>query len=104
MHRPLGRWAAVKEAQLWRRIFCFREHLELAVVREPSSGEALGLKQVAYQRKGGAECSDYQGQQQLRSPPRYAEHTVDILCGELGMEEAEVAALLASGSVVQGEY
>jgi crotonobetainyl-CoA:carnitine CoA-transferase CaiB-like acyl-CoA transferase len=77
---------------------------EALVVREPSSGEALGLKQVAYQRKGGAECSDYQGQQQLRSPPRYAEHTVDILCGELGMEEAEVAALLASGSVVQGEY
>jgi crotonobetainyl-CoA:carnitine CoA-transferase CaiB-like acyl-CoA transferase len=77
---------------------------EALVVREPSSGEALGLKQVAYQRKNGPESAGYQGQQRLRSPPRYAEHTVDILSGLLGMEDAEIAALLASGSVVQVDY
>ena len=77
---------------------------EALVVREPASGEALGLKQVAYQRKDGPESADCTGQQQLLPPPRYAEHTVEILSEELGMEGAEVAALLASGSVVQGEY
>ena len=77
---------------------------EALVVREPSSGEALGLKQVAYQRKNGPESAGYQGQQPLRSPPRYAEHTVDILSGLLGMEDAEIATLLASGSVVQVDY
>ena len=78
---------------------------EALVVREPSSREALGLKQVAYQRKNGPESTEYQaGQQPLLSPPRYAEHTVDILSQLLGMEDAEIASLLASGSVVQGDY
>ena len=62
------------------------------------------IRPSRYQRKNGPESAGSQGQQQLRPPPRYAEHTVEILSSVLGMEDAEVAALLASGSVVQVEY
>ena len=77
---------------------------EALVVREPLTREALGVKQVAYQRKDGPESAQFEGQQQLRSPPRYAEHTVEILSSVLDMEDAEIESVLASGSVVQGEY
>jgi crotonobetainyl-CoA:carnitine CoA-transferase CaiB-like acyl-CoA transferase len=57
-----------------------------------------------YQRKNGAESAGLIAGSQLRPPPRYAEHTVEILSSVLGMEDDELAALLASGSVVQVDY
>lgn len=77
---------------------------EALVVREPCTGEAIGVKQVAFQRKDGPESPQFEGQQPLGSPPRYAEHTVEILTGVLGMEDAEIAEVLATGAVIQAEY
>ena len=77
---------------------------EALVVREGGAGDgkALGVRQVAYQRKGGPEsegdCSA------LRRPPRYAEHTREILGDVLGMGAEEVEGLIAGGAIVAEEH
>ena len=70
---------------------------------------ALGVRQVAYQRKDGPESAyatagDGDGGEllSLRPPPRYAEHTREILSDMLGMDEDEIDQHLQQGSVVQG--
>ena len=75
---------------------------------------ALGVRQVAYQRKDGPESAyatatagDGSGEGSgellsLRPPPRYAEHTREILSDMLGMDEDEIDQVLQQGSVVQG--
>lgn len=75
---------------------------------------ALGVRQVAYQRKDGPESAyatatagDGSGEGSgellsLRPPPRYAEHTREILSDMLGMDEDEIDQHLQQGSVVQG--
>lgn len=76
---------------------------------------ALGVRQVAYQRKDGPESAyatagDGSGEgsgelqllSMLRPAPRYAEHTREILSDMLGMDEDEIDQHLQQGSVVQG--
>lgn len=71
---------------------------------------ALGVRQVAYQRKDGPESAYATATagdggkllSMLRPPPRYAEHTREILSDMLGMDEDEIDQHLQQGSVVQG--
>ena len=69
---------------------------EALVVRDDDTagGKALGVRQVAYQRKGGAETAA-----ELAKPPRYAQHTREVLGGRLGISDGELERLLAGGSV-----
>jgi len=55
-----------------------------------SSGEALGLRQVAWLGDGVAESSP-------SKPPKYGEHTAEVLQEVLGLKFAEVEELVAQG-------
>lgn len=61
-----------------------------ALVVRSDSAEALGLRQVAWLGDGVADSSP-------RKPPRYGEHTAQVLEEVLGLKSAEVADLVAQG-------
>lgn len=74
----------------------FAQRQAQALVVRNSDGDAMGVRQIAYTVvEGGSQDAT------LRPPPRYGEHTVDVLTRDAGMAAQEVEALIESGAATQ---
>lgn len=72
----------------------FRDSRARALVaRDSKTGKSCGLRQVAFESTAHREVKN------LARPPRYGEHTRDILVGVLGRSESDVEDLEAKGVV-----
>ena len=68
-----------------------------ALVVRGSGGEALGVRQVAYDERS-ARADGGRHEVVLAPPPSYGEHTVEVLTAQAGLSHCEVATLIEAGA------